>query len=92
MNHKEITASIRKFIKQAGIKAKVQKDVSCGSMQVVVFVPSYDSEFTSSEIVKFCRFARDCGLTFVKGLEIVPSHEGLLTGQKQWNFVYTGER
>ena len=86
MSHKELTAHIRERIKKAGIKARVCMNYSCGSRVIQVVTPSYESRFTSGEIVRFCTIALANGLTFVRGLPIDLDVQAQLTGATQWDF------
>ena len=69
-SHKEITASVRKGIKDIGIKALVKMDVSCGSRYVRIDVPKYGLEFSVDEQQKIKRIAIAHSLTFVRGIPI----------------------
>ena len=88
MNHKDMTSHIRTCIKRYGIKARVKAQKVCGDSLISVSVPSYEAEFTADEIYNFCMAAKSNNLTFVQGLEIIPEEQKLLTGKKQWNFIY----
>ena len=70
MNHKEITAHIRKRIVAAGIKAKCKMQNYCGYMVVAVDVPSYDVDFTVEQqhVIKLA--AKVNKLTSAQGMAI----------------------
>lgn len=70
MNHKELTAHIRKRIKVAGIKALCEMQVSCGHKVIAISVPKYDVSFTDDEQRKIRHIAKCNRLTWVRGMEI----------------------
>ena len=71
MNHKELTAHIRKRIKIAGIKARVAMQESCGDLVISVDVPKHDAEFSEEEQRAIRLIAKCNHLTRVRGMEIV---------------------
>lgn len=70
MDHKEITAHLRKRIKAAGIKAKCKMQEHCGYMVVAVDVPAYDVVFTEAQQHAIKLAAKVNKLTFAQGMEI----------------------
>jgi hypothetical protein len=86
MNHKEITAHIRRRLAASGIKAKCKMAEACGLRSVEVVVPSYEARFTAEEIREIALIAKVNGLTGARGATINPEHEALLTEKIQWSF------
>lgn len=70
MTHKEMTASIRKRIKVAGIKARVDMAEACGVKYIRVFVPKFDATFTDDEQRKIRFIAKLNRLTRARRSEI----------------------
>lgn len=87
-DHKEMTAHVRKLIKQAGIKARVKMFTACGTKYIQVFTPSYDANFTAEEIHRIAEIAHNNDLYGAQMSPIDPDHETRLTGKKQWNFEF----
>ena len=70
LTHKEMTAHLRKRIKVAGIKARVDMSEACGVKYIRVFVPAHDVTFTDAE-QREIRFIAKCNkLTRARGEEI----------------------
>lgn len=88
LNHKEMTAHIRKRVKAAGIKARVRKYDSCGSKWIHVFPVRYDLEFTEDEAREIRLIAHANKLTFARGMEIDHSVPG--GTQTRADFVFWG--
>lgn len=86
--HKEMTEHIRTCIKRYGIKASVTMQNRCGDNIISVAVSSYSAVFSAKEINNICMVAKSNGLTFVRGMEIIPRKEALLTYKQQWDFRY----
>ena len=80
-----LASQIKAACKSNGIKVKARM---YGQNEVSVSVPVYGDEFVADEIRAFCQIAKDMGATFVRGTEINPDHEALLTGKHQWMFVF----
>ena len=72
LDHKQMTAHIRKLLKTQGIKARVKMNEACGSKYITVVVPAYDIRFTEDEQFKICLAAKCNRLTLVRGMEIDP--------------------
>ena len=70
LNHKEMTANIRKLIKAAGIKALVRKQEGCGSKVIQVNCPSFGVDFTNDEQKIIREIAVRNNLTWVRGMPI----------------------
>jgi hypothetical protein len=70
LTHKEMTAHLRKRIKIAGIKARVDMMDSCGSKAIRVFGASPEATFTDEEQRQIRHIAKCNGLTWVRGMEI----------------------
>lgn len=91
MNHKEITAHIRKRLKHANVPCRVIKDESCGVKFVKVVVPAYETRWTSEQLSQIGLIATVNKLTFVQNM---PVHDketmSQLTGATQFDFVFNG--
>lgn len=74
MNHKQATALVRTLIKDAGIKARVSKYTSCGSMWIRVDNWKYGMYFTDGECQSIYGILTNLGLTGPARLpiELVP--------------------
>ena len=70
LTHKELTAHLRKRIKVAGIKARVDMMKTCGCEAIRVFVPAFEVTFTEAEQREIAHIAKVNGLTYANGLEI----------------------
>ena len=70
LNHKEITAQVRKEIKAAGVNALVKMQDSCGSKVIRVDAKAYGVEFSDCDQEKVRGIAISNGLSWVRGLEI----------------------
>jgi len=70
LNHKEVTAHIRRRIAIAGIAASVRKYTSCGVNWVHVSTTKHDVAFTPCEQNAIKIIAQVNGLTSARGLEI----------------------
>lgn len=89
MNHKEITAHIRKRLKHAAVPCRVMMEESCGYKYVKVVVPTYDAEWTPEQLRTIGLIATVNKLTFVRGMPIHGEATIMqLTGAKQFDFVF----
>jgi len=70
LNHKEVTAHVRRRIAVAGITASVRKYTSCGVNWVHVSTTKPDAIFTPCEQNAIKIIAQANGLTGGRGLEI----------------------
>lgn len=70
MDHKTLTAHIRKRIKVSGIEAKVKMQHYCGEQVIAVDVPNATAVFTESEQASIKLIAQCNHLTFARGLAI----------------------
>ena len=70
LTHKELTAHLRKRIKIAGIKARVDMMETCGCKAIRVFVTAPELEFNESEQREIRHIAKCNGLSWVRGMEI----------------------
>jgi hypothetical protein len=86
MNHKEITAHIRKRIAAAGIKAKCKMQEHCGYLVVAVDVPTFDAEFTVEQQQAIKLAAKVNKLTFAQGMAIDLEHA---TNPKEFKFYFS---
>lgn len=83
MNHRELTQHIRGRIKAAGIKARVNMDVCCGSKKIIVYVTEPRAVFTDEE-QRTIRLIAQCNrLTWVRGMQIDIEQ---MTNPQQFNF------
>jgi hypothetical protein len=82
---KVAAATVREYIKNSGIKAKVRMTPG-GYNSIQVYTPTFDSKFTSEEIKQFSTYVKSLGMTLVRKTEINPDHEALLTGKDTWEF------
>lgn len=85
MNHKEMTAHIRKRIKAAGIKAKVRM---WHGGHIQVNASAYGIEFTEEEQREIRHIAICNKLTWVRDL---PIDVNKMTNPHDFNFYYNGE-
>lgn len=79
---KGIASRFRVFLKSEGIKASLR--VTGGTICFNRF--KYEIEHSESELFKALSFAKSQGLTFVRGIEIEPKTDCLLTFRIGWNF------
>ena len=70
MNHKEMTAHIRRRLSASGIKASCRKQTICGARIISVSPPACDVVFTEDEQRQILLIGRVNGLTLVRGLAI----------------------
>lgn len=70
MTNKEMTAHIRRRIKQARIKVRCKGYMSCGNFVIRIDVPAYELEFSEEEQKKIRTIAQVNHLTWVQGMEI----------------------
>lgn len=70
MNHKEMTAHIRRRLSVSGIKASCRKQTICGARIVSVSPPAHNVEFTEDEQRQILLIGKVNGLTLVRGLAI----------------------
>lgn len=89
LNHKEMTAHLRKRIAVAGIQARVRMQESCGCLVIQVFVPAYEINFTEDEQRTIRQIAVVNGLTWVQG---VPIDVERMTDPKQFDFYFHGSK
>jgi hypothetical protein len=83
MNHSEMTKHIRGRVKAAGIKARVYKDVSCGSEVIVVAVPNAETTFSDDEQYEIALIGLCNNLSYVRNTPILPY---AFTKPQQFNF------
>ena len=86
LSHKEMTKHFRNRLKKNGIKANCRMLSCCGSEIIQVFAPTFESRFSIDEIKTICHIAICNGLKFVRGLEIEPEHQALLTEKNHFEF------
>lgn len=79
---KEQAAKLRNFLKSNSIKASVR--VHGNSICFARY--KYDIEHTEEELLKVFSFAKDNGLTYVRGLPINPLQDSKLTGSVMHSF------
>jgi hypothetical protein len=89
LTHKEMAAHIRKRIKVAGIKARVQMREACGDQYIQVFGVTFDAEFTDQEQREIRQIAKTNGLTLAQGMEIDVEQ---MTNSKTFEFVFHGSK
>ena len=70
MNHLELTATVRKNIKAAGVKARCRKMFICGCEIIQVYTVKHGMEFTHDDQRKIKLIATSHGLTGVRGIKI----------------------
>ena len=73
---------IRERLKHEGIKARV----IVKEPAIHVVTPTYESRFTSKEIKTICTIAKTNLLTFVRGMDIDPPTQAMLTDKIEWVF------
>lgn len=86
MNHKEMTAHIRRRLKASGIKAKCSLYDSCGYHWIRVCTPTFGSRFTDGQQKEINLIAKVNGLTKAQGLEIDIERATIST---QVNYLFT---
>ena len=85
MNHKETTAHFRARLKHHGIKASVAKYNACGWMFIRVAGTTPESEFSDDQQRQISLTAKNCGLTFARGMEIDIDR---CANAKEFHFVF----
>lgn len=75
MNHKEMTAHIRKRIKHEGIAARVRLYTACGIRYIHVFVDEHGKTFTGEQARLISLIAKVNGLTGARRSVIDDSFE-----------------
>lgn len=89
MNHKEITAHIRKRLKHAAVPCRVMMDESCGYKYVKVVTPTYDARWTPEQLRTIGLVAMVNKLTFVNGMPVHGESTIMkLTEANQFDFVF----
>lgn len=74
MTRQEAAAQMKTALKTAGVKARVQQFLCCGSHWVKVFGASADAQFSDAEQSAVKGIAKSLGLTGVRGTEIQMEH------------------
>lgn len=88
LDHKAMTAHIRKRIKHEGIAARVRMVEACGSRIIQVFGVTYEALWNERELRLIARIARVNGLTFVRGIEITEDHCAEMTKRAHFEFYF----
>ncbi len=90
LTHKEMTAHIRKCLKDSGVKARCRKLTVCGRNLIQVFSIEHNLKFSIEDIRTIALIAKSNRLTGAEASEIHPDHEALLTGKTLWTFEFYG--
>lgn len=88
MDHKEMTAHIRKRMKAMKIPARVRMTDICGVEGIQVFVKKYGDKWTDAQRREIAICAKANRLTEARGSEIDPDLAEKLTGKDLFEFEF----
>lgn len=85
MNHKEMTAHIRKRLAKAGVKARCKMRELNGHKMVSIDSPSYGVEFSKEDQSKIVLIVKVNKLTGIRGLPIIDNGTHTFGGQFEFH-------